>query len=461
MEAEALDEILKLRKICMNNNFSSKIFHEYIRLLGLLGKDWYDIQYSLLLETNFIEMFAPENIYSEYYVEKKALMEKLALFYWGKPIGTFVSKRKKRIAFCTNTWRDQRYSIGIAIATLANEFVKQGYEVSIFIENQYIHSGLLKNILCPELLISAEKYKKQHRQMLLPEVEVNYNSGHTMAQRVQNYIAAVFAYEPVCILDITDENSCCSRVLYESIPSIYFPMRSGHGSSAFFHKHLTNDSKRMKQILKKYSCFSEELLVEIVTGITEYPKPFKKYCKQEIIRRKDAFVLVTVGNRLKTDMDKDWIDTLLAILKKNSDFVWIIVGKEVPEYIHRILQCKLLKNQIILWGFEEDLAGLFQICDVYVNPKRKGGGLSIAWAMNEGLPIATYRYPSDAMSWTGEENTIPDTEDSLQWYIEKLAKDKIFYDIESKKMKIRTEEKNPEKCVQQIIKLIEEIGDVR
>lgn len=455
----ALEIVLRKRKECLDDRLSAQILEEYMLTIQNLDIMYKDIKYSLLLDMNMIEMRSPEAIYPDFYLQKRSIMSELAENYYGGGFRKIsFQKNEKRIAIHTNTWRDERYSIGIVIATLANEFSRQGYEVTIFIENQCKHDAKIRDVLNPDLLLDAEDYCLEHRRMLLPKINICYSKGESIKDKIVNQVNNIFAFGPALILDIADENSCCSRILYRKFPVFYFPMRSNHGTSMFFHKYLAVDPERTKQVIKKYRCFDEKLVVSFTGGITGFPEAKVYYDKKKELGTEDAFVLVTVGNRLVYDLSREFICFIVSLLQQNPCFVWLFVGADIPDFLLQERARLKLHDQIIVRGYENDLVALYQICDVYVNPGRKGGGLSIAWAMHEGLPIAMLKYVSDGLSWIGEENAIDGGMEELGNYIFSLWNDPVLYEKAKEKMKERANQRTPKKCVEQIVELINEKG---
>lgn len=453
-----VEAVLQKREKCLDKTLSGSVLEEYLLSIQNLDMIFRDIKYSLLLDMNMIEMKNPDLIYPDFYIQKKKMMGELALSYCGnKYANLFPKVNNKHIAIFTNTWKDDRYSIGIVIATLANEFQRQGYTVAVFVENQYKHDEKIRDFLNPDLSVNAEDYHLDHEKMLLPQIMVFYSKGDTVKEKIIHQMDSIFEYKPVLIIDMADENSCCSRVLYEKFPVFYFPMRSNHGTSMFFQRYLAVDPQKMKQIIRKYHCFDEELIVPFIGGITEFPKAVLYYNKKEELGTEDAFVLVTVGNRLLHDLSKDFICFMLEFLKIHSHIIWVLVGKTLPDYLLQGRVRLNLEERIILRGYERDLIAFYQICDVYVNPMRKGGGLSIAWAMHEGLPVAMIKYLSDGLAWIGEENVCDGSMEELGHYILALSQDRKLFAAESDKMKKRVNQRTVDKSVRQIIELLAEL----
>src|SRR5690606_22693670 len=78
---------------------------------------------------------------------------------------------------------------------------------------------------------------------------------------------------------------------------------------------------------------------------------------------------------------------------------------------------------IIRLDYEKDLMALYDICDIYINPRRHGGGISIAMAMDRGLPVVIFSNPSDGLNYVGEENGVGYDYSSYLNEIDKLYSD--------------------------------------
>ncbi|HJK96718.1 MAG TPA: glycosyltransferase [Polyangiaceae bacterium LLY-WYZ-14_1] len=131
-------------------------------------------------------------------------------------------------------------------------------------------------------------------------------------------------------------------------------------------------------------------------------------------------VFVTVGNRLETDVDVDFVEAMLAVLRRLPDARWLLVGTSgLPSIDDRADD---LRERIHYLRYEPDLAGLYALADVYVNPRRAGGGWSAALAMHRGVPAIAVRGSRDVLSYLGEEAGLPDV-DALGAELERLLTD--------------------------------------
>ena len=91
----------------------------------------------------------------------------------------------------------------------------------------------------------------------------------------------------------------------------------------------------------------------------------------------------------------------------------------------------MLQDRVHCLGFVEDTSSYLELCDLYVNPLRRGGATSCVEAMNLGLPVITTAYgdvavAADEAFWTDSYQTMPAL---LQRYLT----DFVFYISQSTK----------------------------
>jgi len=88
-------------------------------------------------------------------------------------------------------------------------------------------------------------------------------------------------------------------------------------------------------------------------------------------------------------------------------------------------------------GLQEDMLAISEICDLYINPPRNGGGSSIAEALSKGKPAVTLNY-GDCSIAAGEEFCVKDLEEMKNTII-KYITDNDFYKKMSEKALKRNE----------------------
>ncbi|MBI3229655.1 MAG: glycosyltransferase [Burkholderiales bacterium] len=97
----------------------------------------------------------------------------------------------------------------------------------------------------------------------------------------------------------------------------------------------------------------------------------------------DAFILVCVGYRLGQEIAGEWAQRLCQFLAQRPDALLLLLGTaDIPDAMQSVDS-----EQIIALGNQENVAGILDCCDIYLNPVRMGGGFSVLEAMAASLPV--------------------------------------------------------------------------
>lgn len=114
-------------------------------------------------------------------------------------------------------------------------------------------------------------------------------------------------------------------------------------------------------------------------------KPAPAALKRSALRLPEqALVLLTVGARLGDEIHGPWAQRMLELLKRHPQVVWLLVGGNgaLPPALKAAAP-----GSVVSLAYRGDLRAVNRCCDLYVNPPRVGGGLSVAEAMAEGVPV--------------------------------------------------------------------------
>lgn len=179
--------------------------------------------------------------------------------------------------------------------------------------------------------------------------------------------------------------------------------------------------------------FNESHVIESVFTSSLKPQT-EKITRGELTIPEDAFLIIVVGARLDEEVTDEFLKAMNDVV---SDKMILGFLGYFNEYEHKLSKYpKLLKNSRYL-GFCKDILSRMEICDLYVNPFRKGGGTSCVEAMYMGVPVVTCEY-GDVSVNVGEDFCVEDYEEMkskvLQYY-----NDRDFYEIMSEKARKRTE----------------------
>ncbi len=119
----------------------------------------------------------------------------------------------------------------------------------------------------------------------------------------------------------------------------------------------------------------------------------------------EGFVIAVVGARLTDELTDDFWDMAEAVCKQEA-VTFLILGqfdkeREVME------KHSPLNGKVRFEGSVEEVLAYLELCDLYINPIRVGGGISCVEAMVKGLPVVTTAY-GDVGLHAGKEFWVQD-----------------------------------------------------
>jgi hypothetical protein len=149
----------------------------------------------------------------------------------------------------------------------------------------------------------------------------------------------------------------------------------------------------------------------------------------------DSFTVLLVGARLDFEIDAGFVEGVLNPVME-AGIIVVFMGV-FEQYDSLKKKYPLLRDCSVFIGFIEDVLAVNELCDVYVNPKRRGGGTSVVEAMVKGIPPVTLHYGDVALG-SGEEFWVEDY-DGMVKQIMRLKEDSEYYALMSQKARERAE----------------------
>lgn len=101
----------------------------------------------------------------------------------------------------------------------------------------------------------------------------------------------------------------------------------------------------------------------------------------------DAFAVIVIGNRLDYEVISAFLDLLYRFVRQHPA-AFVVFAGPVTELPERVANHPISSRARCL-GHVHKIDGLAEVCDVYVNPLRTGGGASAMQALAAGMPIVT------------------------------------------------------------------------
>ena len=311
-----------------------------------------------------------------------------------------------------------------------------GYEVMVMPLDVYTYIPVDTPVFRPVINVAysgSKEFEDFHKEAYGPAIQVEYTDIVDLQEKMQAQLDKLAAFSPDLIVDMSDDFSILSYIYSQHFTTLFLPMR-GYQSCSFFTYFAAIEWNVFIKINSVYHSIDPKQALELSTCVCA-PEPQAVYSRENYSLANDDFVAVTVGGRLNTEMSKDFIDVVCSTLNRCPDMKWLVVGSE-SEYLSENYQNLLNEHKIRYILYENDLPALYQICSVYLNPQRQGGGTSICWAMHY-IPIAMARTASDQAAVIGLENMIDGTAEQVMAYVLEMKRNPIFYAGERDKFRKR------------------------
>ena len=236
--------------------------------------------------------------------------------------------------------------------------------------------------------------------------------SHVMpdVREYKNIVDMVQKYKPYMVIGIGDlilASDLCSEI----VPTITVPLGNALPLGCSTFKSTYSDGIK----------YNKDNIIESVFTF-EFKQSSHKYTREEMHFPKDKFVLTIVGGRLQTEIDEAFLDMLNNVCKEEC-FVAFVGGYELTEELKK--KYSYLNENSINMGFQEDVLAILEVADLYVNPKRLGGGTSGLEALYKGKPSISLDY-GDVAAVIGQEFCVENFE-VMKEYIIRYKNDKEYY----------------------------------
>lgn len=241
-------------------------------------------------------------------------------------------------------------------------------------------------------------------------------------QEIAGVIQTVKQLNPYCIIQIGGSSICadlCSN-LYPVITVGTVPSGIMTSEGQFLLKGSAITETDLDYIGKLG--FAEDYLQYCPFTWSYKPQTTRATRKQFGIPE-DAFTVIIVGARLDYEVDEEFIEEVLIPVMEQG-IMPVFVGK-FENYSKRVAQYPILGKQSVFVGFVDDILAVNEICDVYANPRRNGGGTSVVEAMAKKVPPVTLNYGDVALG-AGEDFCVKDYP-SMVHQILRLREDSQYY----------------------------------
>lgn len=403
-------------------------------------RDDYESRIWLTWDMSIMELENSHIRYDNYFLDKRRVMrENMEHFVDG---ANFVKGEKdpegKKIAVIGFHFDNVAMSHFKFTQPVVNELCGMGYKVTIFPIDllRYSYGECFMEPILP-VVKDSSLMEQKHRQLLAPGIDIVYPRGCTIRERLNHFTGEIYRYNPDVVLDFCGEYAFCSSIYYDAFPTVALPMR-GYASSAWFDKYVARDRQMCVEENKVFrSVPLDKMEICLPIHDTKYLDSISQpFDREKFGFDQNDFLIVTSGDRLKNELTIEFVDCVCSFIKRHNNVKWLLVGQEICEYIKVRYKNFLTDGDVVIWGYERDLSGLYGMCDIFWNPNRNGAGGCISLAMQCGLPVVTTTFPSDILSVLGKENAVNGGYAECAEYAERLYSDKDLRLLKSKLMQV-------------------------
>lgn len=148
----------------------------------------------------------------------------------------------------------------------------------------------------------------------------------------------------------------------------------------------------------------------------------------------ESWLAAVVGARLDDELTSDFWNMVVKMARTGIEYV--LIGRYDPRGLEKVYrEHPSLRNKIHCVGLVENTLNYLNLCNLYINPVRRGGGTSSVEAMSLGIPVITTRY-GDVATNAGEIFCVA-SYDAMPELAEQYMHDPVLYAERSRLAKER------------------------
>lgn len=284
----------------------------------------------------------------------------------------------------------EAYSIACHLIT------NHGCNVYIFNTNGFNYSNSLQ---IERPFIANANYEAENTE----QVNINYLNFKDVSITLKNFVPDVMS--TFKILSIVKElkslnidavishgeNLFIQDVIFGLYPSVFATTGGvvpfAHCDSYFVPGNLFNKGSQDLADKFGHKNFMKESML-----VTPEGKADAAFSKEDFGLHKDQFIYLVVSTRLQNEICPEFIDACNTIISRSDDSTIIFAGTNELNLNDYFDNESVTHKRVISIGFHDDIASVSLMSDVYLNPKRQGGGTSSQTAILNETPVVTLNY---------------------------------------------------------------------
>lgn len=222
----------------------------------------------------------------------------------------------------------------------------------------------------------------------------------------------------------------CSKIVPMAALSFGFStLPITHGQMSILGRQLFTGEKQ--ELVK--AGYQEGQIIESTFTFELHPQK-KSLTRADLGLPEDKFLLVVIGTRLHFDVTGEFVERMAETFSWNTHLVFVGI---MDNYEQMCKEYPLLTEHSSFLGYQDDILAVVENCDLYINPKRMGGGFSIIECFYKGIPGVTISF-GDVAAAAGSDFWVKDY-DEMGKVIRRYITDKEFYQSQVQKGRKRLE----------------------
>ena len=323
-----------------------------------------------------------------------------------------------------------------SIVIITNQFLQEGHAPTVrALDYSYT---LQKHLNMKVIIINSREMNYHRNPQLEPSVTFNYIQEYS-AINTYSYKSETFDFFQIdAMMPDVGVFQKMTELIYEINPWMVFNIGASNVLTDLCTRFTTTASLPCSYQIP-VTCSKYLLLGRKLNDKDKYKiEPYQKIIETEInyiIRdsqtvykredfgiNKDVFLISIIGNRLDQELTSDFIKLLNRMINNPYPIEIAIIGKINNE---NLILNLMKSSKVHLIGPLIDASEFLKESDLYVNPKRKGGGRSSFEALHYHVPVVTLDY-GDVYYTCGKDFAVTSFDEMYELII-KYYNEKDFY----------------------------------
>lgn len=386
-------------------------------------------RYWVTMDISFSSFLKQRGIYPDFYADRRELLKKISQDLQINHVTKTknYNRDKKKLCVVTYILSNSIRNSMQRITTVVVDNLSKYYDEVLIISTESLYVSKRERHEANTL------FPRDSSCSILEEARGLFKSNNicikcagkgTVKDRYSVVYSEIITFNPDVIIDMTDEFSPLSEILYYQFPVVYLPLR-GYVSSERFDLILVPKSIG-NEVNSQYRLLHDKQMADwaIPMKLPDYEEPFNR---SRFNIPESAFIIITVGN-IRNLCTNEFVRAVGETLKKKNNFYWLLIGDEImPQIIQDLYPDFVRENRIQCHGYQTNLAAIIGMSNVLLRPNNTGGSGIAEIAAVQRKPIAMTNYLCDAMRWLGRDYSTSSNYEEVMEYIIQLSIDKKAY----------------------------------